>query len=153
MFNGVQDVSIDRKGRLAIPTKFREILFSLRSPTLCATLKNRQYLLLYPEDNWAAVREALMNLPISGNRILQQFQQLVLGNMEKLQLDAAGRILIPPRLRNLLEFGLDKEVVLVGRADRLEIWGKVRWDQETNAILDMDPAILETELSQTNLRI
>ncbi|MCV2509786.1 MAG: division/cell wall cluster transcriptional repressor MraZ, partial [Neisseriaceae bacterium] len=64
-----------------------------------------------------------------------------------------GRILIPPRLRSLVEFGQDKEVVMVGRADRLEVWGKARWDQETNAILDMDPEALEAELSQTDLRI
>lgn len=42
---------------------------------------------------------------------------------------------------------------MVGRGDRLELWGKARWDAETNAILDMDPTALEEELSQTDLRI
>ena len=153
MLNGVQDLSIDSKGRLAIPAKFREVLRSFAPSTLCITLKSRTHLLIYPEKNWSAVRHELMALPTSGSRILQQFQQLVLGNMEKLEPDGAGRILIPPRLRQLVEFAQDKEVVMVGRADRLEVWGKARWDEETRAILDLDPALLEQELSNTGLRL
>ncbi|MCV2502533.1 MAG: cell division/cell wall cluster transcriptional repressor MraZ, partial [Neisseriaceae bacterium] len=95
MFNGVQELSIDSKGRLAIPAKFRESLREFTPAVLCTTLKNRTHLLLYPEPNWVGVRDQLMNLPTTGNRTLQQFQQLVLGNMEKLEPDAAGRILIP----------------------------------------------------------
>ena len=115
--------------------------------------KKTQSSLVIPESTWQAVSAQLMNLPTSGKKVLQQFQQLVLGHMEKLEPDASGRILIPPRLRSLVDFGDAKEVVMVGRGDRLELWGKVRWDAETNAILDMDPTMLEEELSQTDLRI
>ena len=153
MFNGVQEIAIYNKGRIAIPAKFRDALSQYASPFLCTTLKRRSHLLLYPESTWQAVSAQLMNLPTSGKKVLQQFQQLVLGHMEKLEPDASGRILIPPRLRSLVDFGDAKEVVMVGRGDRLELWGKVRWDAETNAILDMDPTMLEEELSQTDLRI
>lgn len=153
MFNGVQELSMDNKGRLAIPAKFKEVLREFDSTILCITLTCRTHLLLYPELYWAGVREQFMNLPIQGNHKLRRFQKLVLGHMEKLELDSAGRILIPPRLRNLVDFGQDREVVMVGNADRLEIWSKVCWDRETNAILDVDPEDLEAELSQTNLRI
>lgn len=153
MFNGVQDVIIDNKGRLAIPAKFKDVLNHFSSNKICITLKNRQNLLLYPEQNWEQVSCQLMELPTAKSRILQRFQQLVLGNMEKLIPDNSGRILIPSRLKSLMEFAIEKDVVMVGRADRLEIWGKNTWDKQTNEILDIDPKMLEQELSATNLRI
>lgn len=153
MFNGVQDIIIDIKGRLAIPSKFKDVLNSFSSNKLCITLKSRKNLLLYPEQNWITVSNQLMNLPASKSSIVQSFQQLVLGNMEKLTPDNSGRILIPLRLRSLMEFANEKEVVMVGRADRLEIWGKNTWDKQIKDILDIDPKLLEKELSETNLRI
>ena len=77
MFNGVQEIAIDNKGRIAIPAKFRDALSQYASPFLCTTLKRRSHLLLYPESTWQAVSAQLMNLPTSGKKVLQQFQQLV----------------------------------------------------------------------------
>ncbi len=149
---GVQDATIDSKGRLAIPAKFREPLCAYDSPVLYTTLKMRSHLLLYPEQNWRTVVEE--ELPkLTGHPTLRGIAQLMQSNMEKLTPDAAGRILLPPRLRSLTEFAQDKEVVMVGHTDRLEIWSRTRWDEQTAAILDIDPAVLEAELAKSNVRI
>ncbi|MDO5685911.1 MAG: cell division/cell wall cluster transcriptional repressor MraZ [Neisseria sp.] len=149
---GVQDATIDNKGRLAIPAKFREILRAYDSPVLYTTLKSRTHLLLYPEQNWRTVVEE--ELPkMNGNPTLRAIGQLMQSHMEKLTPDSAGRILLPPRLRSLMEFAEDKDVVVAGRTDRLEMWSRTRWDEQTGAILDMDPAALEAELAKNNVRI
>ncbi len=151
MFGGVQELNIDSKGRLAIPAKFRELLLRHYSPLLVTTLGARTHLWLYPEPNWREVERQLLNLPTAGKPVLAAYQNLVLHNAETLELDSAGRILLPAHLRQKVEF--DKDVTLVGRSNRLELWGSERWNEETNRILDLDPDVLADELSQTDLRL
>lgn len=151
MLNGVKNSTIDDKGRLAIPATFRDVLSSLDSAVLCTTLKSRSHLLLYPEYSWKPIEAELLNLPISGNEVLRHFQSLVLTNMERLTPDNSGRILLSANLRSLVD--LNKDVVVAGRSDRLEIWDREVWYQQMDAILDVDPKTLERELASTNLRI
>ncbi len=149
MFGGVQELTIDSKGRLAIPAKFKEVLLRHHTPELVITLEKRTQLLFYPIAQWRRVEADLLQLQTMGNPILKKFQTLVLGHAETVELDSAGRILLPQGLRKLVEF--DKDVTLVGRANRMELWGRERWDMETADALDLDEDLLALELSKTTL--
>lgn len=151
MFGGAYELSIDSKGRLAIPAKFRELLARHYSSFLVATLERRTHLLLYPEAQWRVVEDQLLKLPVAGNKVLQAYQNLLLHNADTLELDSAGRILLPGHLRRLVEF--DKEVYVVGRSNRLEVWGRALWEEQNNAALDMDEEVLAAELSKTQLQL
>lgn len=151
MFGGAYELSIDSKGRLAIPAKFRELLARHHSLQLVATLERRTHLLLYPVSEWQQKEQQLLNLPVAGNKVLQAYQNLLLHNADTLDLDSAGRILLSPGLRGMVEF--DREVYVVGRANRLEVWGRERWLEQNNAALDMDEDVLAAELSKTQLQL
>ena len=145
MFGGAHELSIDSKGRLAIPAKFRDIL--LRH----YTLDSRPKLLMYPEAEWAKVAEQLLHLKTAGNPMLQRYQNLLLHNADTLEWDSAGRVLIPANLRKRVDF--EKDVTLVGRANRLELWGRDQWEAEMTQALDDDPEELAFQLSQTDLQL
>lgn len=151
MFGGAYELSIDSKGRLAIPAKFRELLSRHFSAALVATLEKRSHLLLYPEASWRGVEAQLLQLPVAGNKVLQAYQNLLLHNADTLELDSAGRILIPAHLRKLVTF--EREVYVVGRANRIEVWGRTLWEAQNNAALDMDEDKLAAELSKTQLQL
>ncbi|SCK10951.1 division/cell wall cluster transcriptional repressor MraZ [Vogesella sp. LIG4] len=148
MIGGVSLVSLDAKGRLAIPARHRETLLSAFGHKLVVTLESSDHLLIYPEPNWKPVEQRLLALP-SGNPTLKRYQRLVLGHAETLEMDAAGRILLPSRLRELT--GLDKDVALVGMGNRFELWDAAGWDDQTSAALDIDPADLAQHLGDFTL--
>lgn len=151
MFGGVYELNIDSKGRLAVPAKFRELLLRRYTPSLVMTLDARTHLLLYPEAEWEKAAAALMAMDVRGRPLAKQYQTLVLHHAETVDLDAAGRILLPSRLRRQVEF--DRDVVLAGRVDRLELWGRERWEAETAALLDADADDLDAELAQAGFRL
>lgn len=151
MFGGVHQLSIDSKGRLAIPAKFRDLLARYYTPALVVTIESRERLLLYPESEWERVSRELLALRTAGNPALQKFQNLLLHNAELLEFDSAGRVLLPANLRKRVTF--DKDVTLVSRGNRLEIWDRADWEAQTEEALDMDREELDDALSQVDLQL
>lgn len=151
MFGGAHELSIDSKGRLAVPAKFRELLLRLYSPAVVVTIESKHKLLLYPEAEWEKVAAGLLNLKTADKPLLRRYQNLLLHNAETLEWDGAGRVLIPLGLRKRVAF--DREVVLVGRANRMELWGRSQWEAEMDQALDDDPEELAFELGQTDLQL
>ncbi|OHX13524.1 MULTISPECIES: division/cell wall cluster transcriptional repressor MraZ [Chromobacterium] len=148
MIGGVSILSLDSKGRLAIPAKHRETLLSAFGHKLIVTLESQDHLLLYPEPNWRPVEARLLALP-TGNPTLKRYQRLVLGHAETLEMDSAGRILLPARLRELT--ALDKDVALVGMGNRFELWNAEEWDSQTADALAIDQADLAQHLGDFTL--
>ncbi len=129
MFGGAHELSIDSKGRLAVPAKFRDILSRLYTPAVVATLESKHKLLMYPVAEWEKVAAQLLNLKVADNPVLRRFQNLLLHNAEILEWDSAGRVLVPAGLRKRVDF--DREVVLVAVPT---VWsfgvassGRLRW--------------------------
>ena len=156
MFRGSHDLTIDTKGRLAIPAKFREVLSRRfktdeNEPNWVVTLDSRKRLLFYPESEWEKVEQKLLNLNVNGKPNLQLYQNLLLHNAETLEMDSAGRVLLPANLRRLVNF--DKEVSLLGRVNRLELWDREQKQAETEAALSIDETELNFDLSQTDLQL
>ncbi|MDN0075025.1 division/cell wall cluster transcriptional repressor MraZ [Crenobacter sp. SG2303] len=148
MFGGVSALSLDSKGRLAVPARHREMVLSAFGANLVVTLDSPDHLLIYPEVNWRPVEERLMRLP-TGNPTLKAYQRLVLGHAETLEMDAAGRILLPARLRERVKLG--KDVALVGMGNRFELWNVADWDAQTDAALELDSADLAANLGDFSL--
>ncbi len=135
MFGGVTHLNLDPKNRLAIPSKYRDILQNDFGGNVVVTLESPQCLLLYPENTWVQVSEKIQNLATGSHPLVKSYQRLVLGYAQTLEIDKSGRILLPAILKNLVE--LDKDVVLVGIGNRFEIWNKAKWDIETAKALEL----------------
>lgn len=130
MFMGEYDHTIDAKGRLIIPSKFRETL----GDTFVVTKGLDGCLFVYDNVEWNVFEEKLKSLPIT-NKDARQFARFFLAGAAEVEVDKQGRILVPNVLRDFAE--LNKDVVLIGVASRIEIWSKERFEGIT-AYEDMD---------------
>lgn len=126
LFRGVAQIVLDTKGRLAIPAKHRESLNG--NERLIITADPSRCLLLYPFAAWEPIEARLMSLSSFDERI-RGLQRLLVGHADDVDLDAAGRILVPPALRKYAS--LDKHVVLVGQGRKLELWDDGAWQAQT----------------------
>lgn len=125
VFRGVTRLTLDNKGRLSIPAKHREILMKEAGGRLVATLESRRYLLIYPEPEWLLIEQRVNALPTTNPKV-QALQHLLIGNARDLELDSAGRVLLPPEQRDMV--GLNKDVCLVGQGSKLVLWDSAKWD-------------------------
>ncbi|MBP5600495.1 MAG: division/cell wall cluster transcriptional repressor MraZ [Lachnospiraceae bacterium] len=130
MFMGEYNHSVDEKGRLIIPSKFREELGN----EFVITKGLDDCLFIYNNTEWKALEDKLRALPLT-NKNARTFARFMLGGAATVELDKQGRILIPQVLRTFAS--LDKEIVLVGIANRIEIWNKANWEAASN-IDDME---------------
>jgi len=124
-FEGRSRHTLDEKGRLAIPARFREIL-KIKSDSFLVVTNLNDCLVAFARDNWQTIKEKAVNLPLFDSAANIYIRYFISGAIEcPLK---QGRILIPSNLRELAE--LNKEVVLVGHLTRFEIWNKTKWEKE-----------------------
>src|SRR5207248_8323578 len=128
VFRGVTHLALDNKGRLAIPAKHRDSLATSGDGKLVLTADPTHCLLLYPLSAWEPIQKRLMALS-SFNDKIRALQRLLVGHADDVELDGAGRILIPPALRRYAN--LDKHVVLVGQGQKFELWDNTQWQAQT----------------------
>lgn len=126
MFRGRFEHAIDSKGRLSIPSKFREILSTIFDDRLFITNFDG-CLWAYPAAEWQKVEEKISSLPQFKDEV-KAFQRVFISAAVESPIDGSGRIQIPPTLREYA--GISKDVVLVGMTNRIEIWSKEKWQQE-----------------------
>ena len=127
MFRGGSTINLDAKGRLALPTRYRDELADRCEGRMVATVHHDRCLMLYPQPDWDEIERKLVRLPNQNKRTLT-LQRMLLGFATELELDKNGRILLPPRLRDFAELG--KRVVLVGQGNKFEIWNEESWEQK-----------------------
>lgn len=125
MFMGEYNHTIDAKGRLIVPAKFREEL----GEAFVITNGNDGCLNIYTEEAWETFLGKLKLLP--NNRDTRSIVRKFVSQANRVEVDKQGRILIPTVLRDYAE--LDKDVVLAGAIDKIEVWDKSKWDAETDA--------------------
>ena len=131
MFQGATALSLDVKGRLAIPARHREALVEAADGQLVLTAHPHRCLLLYPEPAWLPIRDKVLATS-SLNPQAASIKRLLVGNARDETLDSAGRLLIAPELRQFA--GLDKQVWLVGLGSHFEIWSDIGWQKEQDAV-------------------
>lgn len=151
MFRGVNVLSLDAKGRLAMPTRYREALAERSEGRLVLTVDPDRCLLIYPESDWLEIERKLNRLP-SFNKAARRMQRLLVGHATECELDGNGRILVPTPLRDYA--GLDRRAVLIGQGQRFELWDEQRWNDSRDVWLaegSFDDEQLPPELEQLSL--
>ena len=146
MARGSNNLNIDAKGRMAIPTKYRDRLLSDSDGKLVVTISPQDRCLwLYTLSEWEAVEKKLISLPTL-NSSTRKLKRMLIGHADDCDMDGSGRILLPAPLR---EFAmLQKKAVLVGQGDKYEIWDEAQWHAHRESILsaEIDESSLPAEL-------
>ena len=125
MFRGINAINIDGKGRIAMPTRYRDTLLAVDAGALVLTIDTEETcLLLYPLKQWQEIEVNLQQLP-SFNAAARRIQRLLIGHATDLDLDSNGRVLLPPLLREYAK--LDKRIVLIGQGNKFEVWDEGLW--------------------------
>ena len=133
MFRGVQHVSMDAKGRLAMPARHRERLMELCGGQIVVTIETKApCLVIYPLPEWERLERDIQALPAMKPGV-RRFQRLTLGYATDLDLDGSGRCLVPPSLREYGQF--EKKLVVVGQGNKLELWSEALWIVERDRAL------------------
>ena len=133
LFRGSSFHTIDVKGRIIIPARFREIIRDGDKPGVMLS-KMDKGLVAYTFDEWFKIEEKILSLA-EKSEAMRRFRRVFIGTASECNCDKQDRILIPAPLRQYA--GIDKEIVLVGVLDHFEIWSRENWDQE-NAALEKD---------------
>lgn len=125
MFRGRFEHTIDPKGRISIPSKFRDALLEKYDERLIITNDYDGNLLAYPFTEWQIIEEKASKLPTL-KRGAADFLRFFISGAAECSVDKLGRILIPPVLREYAK--LEKDIILVGTLKKIEIWAKSRWE-------------------------
>ena len=134
IFQGNSSLSLDAKGRMTIPTRYRDVLLKDSHGELTITRNLDGGLLIYPRSEWEERRKSIMNLPMKSRGI----QRLLVGNAQDVEIDSAGRVLIAPELRNIA--GIIKDVVLVGMGHSFELWDAEKYAElQAKDLEEIDP--------------
>ena len=139
MFQGAAALSLDAKGRLAIPARHRDALAKLAGNALVLTAHPHRCLLLYPAPAWGPIRDKVL----AGSSLEQHsalLKRLLVGSARDEEMDAAGRVLIAPELRSFAQ--LEKQVHLVGQGDHFELWSDAGWQKQQEAIFALGSELL-----------
>jgi len=150
VFRGATKVTLDAKGRMVIPTRYREELQQRGASRLVVTIDRDQCLLIYPLPDWEEIERKLMRLPTL-NEHARRLQRLMVGHATDLELDGHGRLLLPPKLREFAH--LDRSAILIGQGNRFELWDEQRWDERRDKWLNgEEPSVsLPAELGSLSL--
>jgi MraZ protein len=139
--------TIDSKGRVSVPTKFREILRAKYDDRLIVTNYLDPCLVAYPFEEWKRIEEKFA-AQSSFKKEIRAFKRLLISAATECTIDRQGRILIPPGLREHAR--LDKEAVLVGQITYFEIWDRLGWDKEMGE-LQHNPESIGNALAEFGL--
>jgi len=148
MFQGAAALNLDVKGRLAIPARHREALASAANGRLVLTAHPHRCLLLYPEPAWEPIRDKVLAAS-SFNPQAAAIKRLLVGNAREEEMDAAGRLLVAPELRQFAQ--LDKQIWLVGQGSHFEIWSDAGWQQQQEAVFALGEQFLPAGLEDLAL--
>ncbi len=149
MFRGSSQHTIDSKGRIIIPVRFREPLQESDDHSLMISRLDNA-LFAYPPEEWRKIEERIHSLAEKSDA-MRRFRRVFIGAVQHCPLDKQNRILIPPELRNYAK--LEKEIVLVGVLDHFEIWSKQWWEAENLKLEkeDMQNEEVQSEIAKLGL--
>jgi MraZ protein len=134
MFKGFSTISIDAKGRLAIPARHRDQLLVDDAGALILTLNPwDRCLWLYPASQWEIIETKLQGLSDFDHES-RRTKQIIRGYATDCSLDGQGRVLLPTELRNFAL--LDKRIAFLGQGNKFEIWDEIIWNQQRDAWLE-----------------
>lgn len=125
MFFGKSTLTLDSKGRIAIPARYREQLFDLCEGKLVVTYNPAERCLpIYPYEEWRQCVRKMQAVPDQPPQV-RKLQRLIYSFTHEVDMDASGRLLIPQDSRE--EVGLVKNAVLIGHGEKFELWDEESW--------------------------
>lgn len=143
-FRGLQSATLDDKGRMAVPKRFRETLQQVCQGEVVLTVDiHDACLLLYPMADWQVIESKLMAMP-NMDPSTRRVQRLLLGHAVEMEMDTAGRLLIPDLLRDYAH--MTKDVMLVGQGNKIEFWSADTWQAQRQSWIDAAREELSQEL-------
>lgn len=148
MFRGSSFHTIDAKGRIMLPPRFRDVIKASGTNAVMVTVMDNG-LSAYPFDVWNKIEENFNSLSVTSD-YMRRFRRVFIGSASECILDKQGRILIPQTLR---AYGnLEKETVLVGVLKNFEIWSRTRYEEQ-NALMedDLQKEDVRQEIAQLGL--
>lgn len=136
MFRGINQVNLDTKGRLNVPTRYRDRLAEVADGQIVVTIDlDSPCLLMYPLPEWEIIEKKLEVLP-TFNPQARRIQRLLIGHAQEIKIDNSGRILLPTPLREFA--ALEDGIVLVGQGKKCEIWSEKNWEHGRQQWLEED---------------
>ncbi len=142
MFRGRYEHSVDDKGRLAVPAKFRDVLGHTDGGEVNIVVTNfDRCLVAYSMPEWEILEKKIVALPQLDPRILA-FQRYFVSAASECSIDKSGRVLLPGNLRSFA--GIDHECVLAGQLSKFEIWSAERWNEEFRVLSDQFTSLIKT---------
>jgi MraZ protein len=148
MFQGATSLSLDAKGRMAIPARHRDGLTLAGEGRLVLTAHPHRCLLLYPAPAWEPIRAKILAAP-SLEPKAAMLRRLLVGFAVDMEMDSAGRVLVAPELRQYA--GLEKDVWLVGQGSHFELWSDAGWKQQQQEIFALGDQLLPPGLENLSL--
>ena len=133
VFRGASQVSLDAKGRMAIPTRYRERIATRSDGQMIVTVDKDHCLLVYPLPDWEELERKLVRLP-SMNKIARRIVRIMVGYATEVDMDANGRILVSPELRDFAS--IDKQAMLIGQGNKFELWDEEIWNRKRDEWLN-----------------
>ena len=148
VFQGASAISLDAKGRLAVPTRYREAIQAQGEGRVVVTAHPHRCLLLYPYPAWEPIAKKIMGLP-GFDPSVAAMQQLLVGHADELEMDTAGRILIAPTLRRLA--GIEREVMMFGQGSHFKLWHPESWEKQFDAFCQLGPGVVPPGMDSLSL--
>lgn len=147
MFRGQSFNTIDAKGRVIVPARFRNVIAETGEPALMLTqLDGGLYAYTLPQ--WEALEKRILGMERTSKKF-RRFRRILIGGSAECRLDKQDRILIPPAMREYA--GLEDEIVLSGVLSHFEIWSRARWDEESR-LLEDDLNYQREDLNEEDLK-
>jgi MraZ protein len=131
-FKGGPVLTLDGKGRLTVPARWRDLLVSAVGGQLMVSKSHVRCLSLFPRPVWDQFETRLNALPASADGL----RRLYIGSATEVAIDGASRVLLPPELRAWA--GLEREVIFMGLGNRFELWDRARYEAHEAAVLEQD---------------
>ncbi len=155
MFRGQYEHTIDTKGRISVPAKYREVLGEMSGASeteksvdrIILTRTFQQCLVVYPYDKWLGFEDKIRQLP-QFNPHVQQLKRVYIAGAIECSIDSHGRLLVPQAMRDFA--GLDRECIWVGQLDTCELWAGDRWSGAIEEAM-ADPKALAEAMSDLGL--
>ncbi len=134
MFSGVSEINLDAKGRMAMPTRYRERIADYCDGKMFVTVDPfDRCLTLHTQPEWDIVQQKLNAIP-SFDPATRRFKRMVIGHAAEVDVDGNGRLLLPAPLRDFAE--IERRVVLLGQGNKFEIWSEQLWHQTRDEYMD-----------------
>jgi MraZ protein len=132
MFRGLSFHTIDEKGRIIIPSRFRDVVRAGGHNGVMMSMMDKS-LFAYTYEEWNKIEQKVLDMA-EKSESMRRFRRIFIGGAHEVLSDKQGRVLIPPTLRQYAN--LEKEIVMVGVLDHFEIWSRENWERENQELFE-----------------